>query len=205
MVQTHGSVRISMGAALLEGLNDADTSFSLHLLPDAEGKAREATTTSVREIFSLMEIQGNKVWICLSTGLNGMTTGYFLSVVQKILEHVEAIVACLGAQVYWWLCCRGCLTEDINRLIRHCFTLSQQQKVTASKYLKDLGHAVVERTDGDDIIQASSSEGVYDPTLGLSDKKRRLLVSCGHDAGAITFGEAKEGAIEAHSFPRPCT
>jgi hypothetical protein len=147
-----------------------------------------------------MEINGNKVWICLSTGLNVMTTGYFSSVVQEILEHVEAFIACPGAQVYWWLRRRGCITEDINRLIRHCFTLSQQQKVTASKYLKDLGHAVVDRSDGDDIIQVLSLEGIYDLTLGLSDKERRSLVSRGHDAAAITFGEAKEGSIEAHNF-----
>ena len=200
MVQTHGSVQLSMGAAMLEGLIDADTSFSLRLLPDAEGNARDATTTSIREIFNIMEIQGHKVWICISTGLNGMTTGYFSSVVQDISDHVAAFVACPGAQVYWWLRRRGCLTEDINRLIRHCFTLSQQQKVTASKYLKDLGHAVVDRADGDDIIQASSSVGIFDLTLGLSDKERRSLASCGHDAAAITFGEAKEGAIEAHNF-----
>ena len=61
MVQTHGSVQLSMGAALLEGLIDADTSFSLCLLTDAEGKARDATITLVREIFSLMEIQGNVI------------------------------------------------------------------------------------------------------------------------------------------------
>ncbi len=152
MVQTHGSVQLSMGVALLEGLIDADTTFSLRLLPDAEGKARDAVVILVREIFSLMEIKGNKVWICLSTDLNGMTAGYFLSIVQDILAHVSAFVACLGAQVYWWLRRRGCLTEDINCLIRHCFSLSQQQKVTASKYLKDLGHTVVERTEGDDII-----------------------------------------------------
>jgi hypothetical protein len=36
--------------------------------------------------------------------------------------------------------------------------------------------------------------------LGLSDKKRWLLVSLGHDAAAITFGKAKEGAIKAHNF-----
>ena len=100
MVQTHGSVQLSMGAAMLEGLIDADTSFSLRLLPDAEGNAREATTTSIREIFNLMEIRGHKVWICISTGLNGMTTGYFSSVVQDISEHVAAFVACPGAQVY---------------------------------------------------------------------------------------------------------
>ena len=200
MVQTHGSVQLSMGAAMLDGLIDADTSFSLRLLPDAEGNAREPTTTTIREIFNLMEFKGHKVWICISTGLNGTTTGYFSSVVQDISDHVAAFIACPGAQVYWWLRRRGCLTEDINRLIRHCFTLSQQQKVTASKFLKDLGHAVVDRTDGDDIIQASSSVGIFDLTLGLSDKERRSLASCGHDAAAITFGEAKEGAIEAHNF-----
>jgi hypothetical protein len=101
MVQTHGSVQLSMGVALLESLIDADTTFSLCLLPDAEGKAREATLTSVREIFSLMEIKGNKVWICHSTDLNGMTAGYFLSVVQEISAHGSAFVACPDAQVYW--------------------------------------------------------------------------------------------------------
>ena len=40
---------------LLEGLINVDTTFSLRLLLDAEGKAREAAVTSVREIFSLME------------------------------------------------------------------------------------------------------------------------------------------------------
>jgi hypothetical protein len=69
------------------------------------------------------------------------------------------------------------ITADVNKLIRHCFSLSQQQKVTESKYLKDLGHAVVDRTDGDNIIQATNSKGLYDLTLGLLDKERRSLVA----------------------------
>ena len=90
---------------------------------------------------------------------------------------------------------------DINNLIRHCFTLSQQQKVTSSKYLKGLGLAVVERTDGDDFIHASTSEGIYDLTLGLSDKEHWLLIALhGYDAAAITYGKAKEGAVETHNF-----
>ncbi len=200
MVQTHGSVQLSMGAALLEGLINADTTFTLCLLPDAEGNARPPTTTSVRGIFRLMEINDKKVWICVSTGTNGATTGYFSSVVQEISEHVAAFVTCPGAQVYWWLRRCGCVTADNNSPIKHCFTLSQQQKVTASKYLKDLGHAVVEHADGDDIIGASTSEGIYDLTLGLSDKERRSLIGRGYDAAAITYGEAKEGAIKAHNF-----
>jgi hypothetical protein len=59
---------------------------------------------------------------------------------------------------------------------------------------------VVDNLQGDDIIQASSALGIYDLTLGLSDKERRSLASRGHNAAAITYGEAKEGAIEAHNF-----
>ncbi len=201
MIQTHGSVQLSMGAAMLEGLIDADTTFTLRLLPDADRKARPPTSTSRWEIFSLMEINNKKVWICLSTGLNGMSTGYFYSLVQEISEHVAAFIACPSAQVYWWLRHRERIMVDINNLIRHCFTLSQLQEVTSSKYLKDLGHAVVDRTDGDDIIHASTSESIYDLTLGLSDKERWSLVALqGYDAAAITYGKAKEGAVETHNF-----
>ncbi len=40
MIQTHGSVQLSMGAAMLERLIDADTTFTLLLLPDADGNER---------------------------------------------------------------------------------------------------------------------------------------------------------------------
>ncbi len=178
-----------------------DTSFTLWLLPGVDGKPRLPTTTSVREVFSLMEINKKKVWICLSTGTNRMSTGYFLSVVEDIKEHVAAFVFCPGVQVYWWLCRRGCVTEDVNRMIRHCFTLSQQQKVTQSKYVKDLGHAAIDQSDADNIINAATTQGIYDLTLGLSDKERHAMVAGkAHKASAITYGEAKEGVMEAHNF-----
>jgi hypothetical protein len=103
MVQTHGSVQLSMGVALLEGLIDVNTTFNFRLLPDAEGKVRPPTITSVRETFRLIELNDKKVWTYVSTGSNSMSTGYFSSVVQEISEHVAAFIACPGAQVYWWL------------------------------------------------------------------------------------------------------
>jgi hypothetical protein len=96
---------------------------------------------------------------------------------------------------------RGCIADEINCLIRHCFTLSQQQKVTKSKYLKDLGHAAVDQSDADDIINAATTQGIYNLTLGLSDKERQVLVAGkAHEASAISFGEVKEGAVLAHNF-----
>ncbi len=47
MVQTHGSVQLSMGAARIEGMLDVDTVFKLQLLPGADGKARQPTKTIV--------------------------------------------------------------------------------------------------------------------------------------------------------------
>ncbi len=130
-----------------------------------------------------------------------MMTGYFSSVVPEIQDHVAAFSMCSAAQVYWWLRRRGCLTEDINQLIRHCFTISQHQKVTKSKYMKDLGHAVVDDQDADDIINAAATQGIFDLTLGLSDKeKRTMAIGKIHNASAITFGKAKEGSMEAYNF-----
>ncbi len=162
MIQTHRSIQLSMGAAMLEGLIDTDTTFTLCLLTNADSNVKPPTVKSVQEIFNLMAINDKKVWTCMSTGSNGMSMGYFLSVVQEISEHIAAFITCLGTQVFWWLRCRGCITMDINNLTWHCFTLSQQQKVTSSKYLKDFGHTVVDRTDEDNIIHASTSEGIYD-------------------------------------------
>jgi hypothetical protein len=101
MVQTHGSVQLSMGAAMIGGMINVDTIFELMLLPGADGKVQPPTKLSVKEIFSMMELNGVKVWICLSTGTNGVTTGYFFSVVKEIKEHVAAFVLCPAAQVYW--------------------------------------------------------------------------------------------------------
>jgi hypothetical protein len=47
----------------------------------------------------MMELNGKKVWISLSMGSNGMSTGYFSSMVKEIKEHVAAIILCPGSDV----------------------------------------------------------------------------------------------------------
>ncbi len=49
--------------------------------------------------------------------------------------------------------------------------LSQQQKVSKSKYLKDLGHAIIDQTDANNISNAATTQDIYDLMLGLSDKE----------------------------------
>jgi hypothetical protein len=61
MVQTHGSVQLSLGAASINGVINTDSNFMLRLTPDADGSPREATQTSLREVFRMMEVKSRKV------------------------------------------------------------------------------------------------------------------------------------------------
>jgi hypothetical protein len=133
MVQAHGSVQLSMGAAQIGWVVDINTPLTLHLTPDAENKPREPTITLVKEVFAMMEVKKKKVLICLSENTNGSFTGYFSSMDMEIKDYVQNFITCPTAQVFWWLRCRGCLTNDMNRMIRYCFTLKQQKRVTRSK------------------------------------------------------------------------
>ena len=94
MVQTHGPVQLSIGAASINGVIDTDSTFSLRPTPGADGSPRVAR---------MMEVNSRKVWICLAKESKGNYTGYFSSMVKSINDHVKNFVACPGAQVYWWL------------------------------------------------------------------------------------------------------
>jgi hypothetical protein len=62
-------------------------------------------------------------------------------------------------------------------------------------------YAVLDKKDSDDIINAIAGECIYNMSLGLLDKElRTATASRGYKASAIMFGEAKEGAVEAHNF-----
>ncbi len=91
--------------------------------------------------------------------------------------------------------------EDVNKMVRHCFMLDQQQNITRSKYVSEKGYAILNENDSEDIINATAREGIYAMLLGLSDKElRTAMAGKSYEASAILFGEAKEGAVEAHNF-----
>ena len=173
MVQSHGAMQLSMGAAIIPGIVTATRKFTLRLTPDKTGQPRESTEKSLMDILRMMEIAGKKVWLCVVRESNGIHTGYFSSVVKEIKAHVAAFIRCPAAQVYYWLKRKGCIGEDVNRLIHKCFTVEQQQKVATSRYIKEKGVAVLKDNKEDDIINAANKTGLFDMSLGLSDKEQR--------------------------------
>jgi hypothetical protein len=161
MVQSHGAMQLSMGAATIPGIVTATRKFMLCLTPDKNRQPRAPTEKTLMEILQLMEIKGKKVWLCVNCELsNGIHTGYFSSMVDEIKTHVAAFIRCPAAQVYYWLKHKGCLGEDVNCLICKCFTVDQQQKVTKSKYIKEKGFAVMKDSNKNDIINAANNSGV---------------------------------------------
>jgi len=148
-----------------------------------------------------MEIADKKVWLCVTCESNGIHTGYFSSVVEEIKAYVAAFIRCPAAQVHYWLKRKGCIGDDVNHLIRKCFTVKQQQKVTKLKYIKEKGIAVMKESDEDDIINTANKTGLFDMSLGLSDKEQReRMAKSGYNESAISFGEAKVGSMEAYNF-----
>ena len=64
-----------------------------------------------------------------------------------------------------------------------------------------MGYWTSPTQNSDDIINTVEEEGIFDTTLGLSEKERRSVIAGkGHNASEIMFGEAKEGAVEVHNF-----
>jgi hypothetical protein len=148
-----------------------------------------------------MDINEKKVWICLLMGSNWMSTGYFFECSQGHQTARGGICSVpRGAGVLVALpkgmCHRG--YQPTYQALLH--TVSKAKGYQA-KYLKELGHAAVDQSYADDIINASTTQGIHNLTLGLLDKERQVLVaSMVHKASAITYGEAKEEAVEAHNF-----
>jgi hypothetical protein len=51
------------------------------------------------------------------------------------------------------------------------------------------------------IINAANNSGLFDMSLGLSEKEQRKQMSkTNYNESAMSFGEAKAGSIEAYNF-----
>jgi hypothetical protein len=74
MVQSHGAMQLSMGAATIPGIVTATRKFALRLTPDKISQPREPTEKSLMDILRLMEIVDKMVWLCVNRESNGIHT-----------------------------------------------------------------------------------------------------------------------------------
>jgi hypothetical protein len=97
-------------------------------------------------------------------------------VVDEIKTYVAAFIRCPAAQVYYWLKHKGCLGADVNHLIRKCFTVDPQQKVTKSKYIKEKGFAGMKDSNENDLSMRQTTQGYL--TCPLAYQKRNNAKEC---------------------------
>ncbi len=91
IVQTHSSIQLSLGAVLINRIINADSKFLLQLTPDVDSKPRDPMQTSVRDGFSMMEVNGRKVWVCLARGSNGSYSGYFFRLWNQLMSTSQTL------------------------------------------------------------------------------------------------------------------
>ncbi len=97
MVQTHGSVQLSLGAASI-GFQVLTTTYS------GCGQITKGSNPDVtKRSFSHDGGKQQKGMDMPSERIKRKLHRFFLSVVEPINNHVKNFVACPGAQVYWWL------------------------------------------------------------------------------------------------------
>ena len=172
MVQTHGSVQLSLGAAMLLRVIEMSKKM-IARIDDEEGNPHTTITKSVKDVLMAMIVDDRKIWQCISRSTNGRFTGYFDSVEDNICKEVEDVAKSLGAAVFWFLMRKGAVQEDVVKLIKRCFTLTEQQKCTRSRYSTSRG-CIVDDLAEKDIINSVKKSGAFDMTHGLSEKEKKI-------------------------------
>ena len=204
MVQSHGSVQLSLGAATLTGLYDANKQFDLRRLPGADNKPRPPIRKSVAEVLKSFEIGGQQLWLVISKSTRGTHTGYFSSVITGHGAYVENFSLCPAANIFWFLLRKGVVKDDVVKMIKGSFSITEQQKCTNSVYSKSKGFAVVKSKGGKSILTATKGNEAYDMTRGLSKTEKEIRAAKYGLASAndlIVYG-ASPGAMEAHDFSK---
>ncbi len=88
MVQSHGTMQLSMGAAKIPGIVTVTRKFTLRVTPDETGEPCEPTEKTLMDILRMMEIADKKVWPCIVRESNSIHTGGTSPAWSRKLKHM---------------------------------------------------------------------------------------------------------------------
>ena len=180
MVQVHRSVQLSLGNAGMPGVTQLDKRFTLRFEPGDDGKRKPSTSKTLRQVLLQIEHNGKLLFQCVNRSTKGFVTVYYNSCAEGANYQVQEMSKCFAAQVFWILCRKGFEESDVRRLIKGCFDIREQQKVTKSQWLKPARLAVLmgNTTGEEDIIGVAMKSKEYDLMKGLSDAGCREETAC---------------------------
>ena len=122
---------------------------------------------------------GKMLFQCVNRSTKGCVTLYFDSTGEGVNYQVNEMSKCMAAQVFWYLNSKGFDELDIRKLIKGCFDIREQQRVTKSQFHKQKKLAyVIGNTEGEkDIIDTVMKSKEFDLMRGLSDAEKKQHAS----------------------------
>ena len=87
---------------------------------------------------------------------------------------MENFCLCPAANIFWFLLRKGVVKEDVVKMSKGAFSITEQQKCTNSIYSKSKGFAVVKAKGGKSILTATKGNAAYNMTRGLSKTEKEI-------------------------------
>ena len=156
MADVHESAQLSYGTFRISGLTDPGKQSTLRRT------IGDPITVSVRQIMRMITtprrivngkvVPGDPVWLCVLLSDNGAYTGYYAGPNKRHQIFASAFTKCPAAQIYFFLCRHGILQQDVDRFIRHNFSMAQLRLVSKATYNRKTGLATVPVQPGEENI-----------------------------------------------------
>ena len=177
-----------MGSANINGLIHFNKEFTLRRTNEDRTRA-PTIKKSVQGVMRYQTLDGDNIWLAAIPRREGGVTGYFTSMLPEIKSYIGQWTQCPTAQIYWFFLQKGCNYDDASVMIKGCFSIDEQMKLSMLRWIKSLQIVVVDAGVGMDISIMATNNRAYDTNLGLSDKEMQAKVAKSN-GGTIMFGEA---------------
>lgn len=87
MMRTHGSIQLSLSLVRIPGLTDYGVEFVLRQM-NKDGNSLPPIKKVVNGILRYEKLDGEKEWIIVIKGSNGLVTAYFSSIIGGIGRYI---------------------------------------------------------------------------------------------------------------------
>ena len=137
MIQKQGAVQPSIRSANIDGLVHFSKKFTLRRTNE-DGTKTRSIKKSVQGVMRYATLDGDNIWLAAISRYGGGVTGYFSCVLLEIKPYSEQWTQCPSEQIYWFLLWKGCDIDDVRTMIKDCFSIYEQMKMSKSRWSKSM-------------------------------------------------------------------
>ncbi len=196
-VISHGSAELSRGYLAINGLHNVDATWTLRRV-DSDGNELPPIKRTVIDLIKYIKVENIKVFMTVLPSESGVYYATYSSVFDPHKLYAKDFASGPAAFLYWWCLHHGINIDDLQLMLKGTFSLSEQQKVSRSRYSKSQRKAVIPAKLARDLTSYAENSVLVDTSLGLNDREKRERAQ--ERAGDfIHYGEALPGSLEAYN------